>query len=1195
MKKFRQSKLTAILATLTIIAASMLPVFGHAVFAQATTGAIRGTVVDQTGAVIAEAKVMATNQATNVSTSTTGGVFSVPNLIPGKYTLTFEAQGFKRKAFTNVEVRLGLDTVIEAALETGGVSEIVTVTAQVDPLVPMIERESSQVSANFSARKVVDLPANKAGGGIDPLALLAPGVTPGFGNINSNGELLSVNGNRPRSNNFTIDGQDNNTVDIGGPVYFVNNQDVVADFQVITSNPSAEYGRNQGAIVNIVTKSGSNDFHGSAFLFHRDRKALDSRTNIEKRSGQEDPEPLLQNIFGGTAGGPVIRNRAFFFASYQGIRIPSTFLSRSSNVAILPEENARLKQEFPGNAAIAALADFGAFALNDLGTVRPRTDIDNPFTTVRLPRDPNVPNGPMVSFAAAFVEREISVPFEEDSFTGRGDINISPRDNVWVRYLFQDGVTINGLATSNGFTGDIRYRVQNISASWNRQLSNLAVSETRFSYTKNPISFGGGCAGLKGCIPAPNDLGTALTFISLSGVRAINGSTLQSIGPATNLPQGRDDRTFQLSEHVFLTLGRHKLVTGVDIRRLHNENLFLPNINGSFTVGSPARLVANSPSVASLTVGESGYTFLETDQFYFFQDDWKVRNNLTLNLGLRYEYTGQPLNVIADRTRERESDSDSAFWRQSLPLDVRTVPRLPGDKNNLAPRIGFAYTPRFWKGLFGNDATVIRGGYSIAYDLAFYNIFFNVQSSSPAVFSDSVVNPAVGSQAIFPIPSSTPTGDKVRAFAETNGLTRRNTFDPRFFSQTIVSPDFHSPYSQQWSLGVQREIKGDNIVEVRYVGNHSVGLFQSVNANPHFANLYNGFTLGGFTFPAFRNLLPSNLVPRVCTNKLATPDNEAACNGRVLGQGLIRVRDNSAQSTYHGLQTSYNGYIFRQLTLGASYTWSKAIDNVSEIFSFNENAFAQNPFDITGAERGLSGFDRRHAFSVAGIWEVPVFKDQRGWLGHLLGGWQVNGVYYLASGTRFTPTQFFFNRLIGGGYFDNNFMSAFASEVARPFVGNPNAPRSSVGISQIDASFIFGTSVRNAQGFWLLNELQSSGDLVAVGKNDVRYIINMPGAATIFGTPFGDVARNSEVGPRINQLNAGFFKTTNITEQIKVQFRAEFFNFLNHPSPGFGGQKGSSIPDRFVEDAGIEGFNFNDFGDMEFNRRTVQFALRLIF
>jgi hypothetical protein len=369
-----------------------------------------------------------------------------------------------------------------------------------------------------------------------------------------------------------------------------------------------------------------------------------------------------------------------------------------------------------------------------------------------------------------------------------------------------------------------------------------------------------------------------------------------------------------------------------------------------------------------------------------------------------------------------------------------------------------------------------------------------------------------------------------------------------------------------------------------------------VNRNPDIRNLHDGFSLFGFNFPGFPQLT-NGITPLVCVNNPATPDNEAACNGRIVaGRGLIRSRENTGSSEYHALQARYNGRLSNQLTLGASYTFSKALDNASEIFAFGENAIASNPFDLTNNEKGLSGVDRRHAFSMNFLEDIPFYKDQKGFVGHLLGGWQVNGTYVLASGRPFTPSQFF-NSLGLPTYQDFLFGATFFGfDNVRPFAGNPNAPRDSVAIHDVDAFIFFLEDFTpSPTGFYSLNALNSTGELVPVTPNDVRFILNAPGSARFFGNPFGNVARNSERGPALNHLNLGIFKNTRITENVKVQFRLEMFNALNHPNPGYGVAGEDSLPDTFIEDAGIPGGNFNDKRDMTLSSRRIQFGLRIIF
>ena len=377
MRSFEMAKAFRFTSRLLVVA-SILAFTAIAAMAQATTGSLRGTVIDTSGASVAGASVTVKNEATGGESKTTSsgdGNYEVSNLLPGTYAVTAEAPNFKRSVGTGVIVKVGIVNNYDAKLEAGNVSETVTVTAGTEEVV---QREQSQISTTIEARKVTDLPSNGAGGGIDTLALLAPGVVANrSGGTNTNGTGLSVNGNRGRSNNFQIDGADNNDLSVAGPALFVDFQDSVQEFQVITSNFGAQYGRNQGAIVNIVTKGGTNEFHGTGFWFHQDNKNLNSLDNIEKSSGFTEPDPSLYNVYGGTFGGPVWApdfgeggksiwkgtNRAFFFLAYQGIQNPAQSTGFSGNLAILGSELSRLQSTFPANNLLQNYARFSPFAI----------------------------------------------------------------------------------------------------------------------------------------------------------------------------------------------------------------------------------------------------------------------------------------------------------------------------------------------------------------------------------------------------------------------------------------------------------------------------------------------------------------------------------------------------------------------------------------------------------------------------------------------------------------------------------------------------------------------------------------------------------------------------------------------------------------------------------------------------------------
>jgi len=360
----------------------MLFLFSASVMAQATTGTLKGSVVDPNGAAVAGATVTAKNEATGIEQSTTAtsdGLFTITNLPPGKYTVKVSpGAGFSTKETTGVDVRIGTETDIKVDLAIGTPTETVTVTGNTEEIV----QTTSQISASFETRKVEELPSNSAGGGLDTLALLAPGVVPGFGNVNSNGTTLSVNGNRARANNFTLDGTDNNDLTIGGPNFFISNQDSIQEFQVITNNYSAQFGRNQGAVINYVTKSGTNEFHGSGFEFHRNSSALDAMTNQQRSDpGRDRRDKFVSNVFGGTFGGPIVKNKVFFFVDGQLIRQRQSFTFNVGNPVITPAGLSALAAQYPGNAAIAALVN------QSLTKIQPNARVRTPASNLCFPKN----------------------------------------------------------------------------------------------------------------------------------------------------------------------------------------------------------------------------------------------------------------------------------------------------------------------------------------------------------------------------------------------------------------------------------------------------------------------------------------------------------------------------------------------------------------------------------------------------------------------------------------------------------------------------------------------------------------------------------------------------------------------------------------------------------------------------------------
>lgn len=1266
MKRFAR------VAAVTTLGALVFFMFSVLAYGQAQSGTLRGTVTDPNGGVVAGATVTAKNSASGASspTTTTGdGIYSIPNLPPGKYSVTVEQTGFSKKAVTDVTIGLGAIVDLPISLAVGAPSETVTVTSTGEELVT---KDQAQISTTFETRKIEDLPSNGAGGGLDTLALLAPGVVASRNSgVNTDGAGLSVNGNRGRSNNFQIDGSDNNDLSIGGPSLFVDNQSQVSEYQIITNNFSAQYGRNSGAVVNIVTKQGGNDFHGDLFEYHQDAFNLNTLSNTQRASGQLNPDRSLYNAFGGTVGGPIWlpvpgeghksiwkgKDKAFFFFSYQGIRNPSTFIARGAGLSILASEFGRLNTVAPGNTAILDIAQLSAFAFPH-GSVRPRTDlasnvggtISSRFNfgtlptgcTVRVIAVTATPTGACAAvvyttfinpatgapfltggpydvinlgsaaapnlFQAAFAERNYPAPFTENEWSTRFTVKPSNKDNIDFRYLNQVQLFVNNGGSSNGFSYDVPATSKNLGGTWTHQLSNTMVNEFKSTTQDLNVEFGGADPGFgASAIPKPADIGNTIASITFAGVPGVKntGSTLSTIGGATNIPQGRLVKVYQFADTMSWVRGKHSLVFGAEFKHLINKVPFLPLYQGSFAFSSVARLTNNAPSAISLTAGEPVTTYTENDQYYFLQDDFKLRPNLTLNLGVRYEYTGQPINQLHDITLARESGSPKAIFDPSLPLSVRTVPFVAPDKNNWAPRVGFAWSPKFESGfmhkLVGEDATVIRGGFAIAYDPAFYNILLNLQNVAPysAALQLSSAN-ALASTTTSPLPlPANPTAINNQAIASASGVLPLGKLNPIYLAQTQVSSDFHSPYSEQFSFGIQRQLNRSNVFEVSYVGTQGVDLFQSVNGNFFTKPLVNGIDLTalggpGYTFPNFKSLLPAGIGFQTCADNTATLFvNESVCDGRLKVANSITIRNNGAHSTYHSLQTRYAGRFMKNaLSINAAYTFSKTIDNASEIFAFADigSANPQNPFNSGPGEKSTSNLNRPHAFSASFIYDLPFMKEQRGFVGHLLGGWQINGVQVITSGNPYTPTDGL-NGLLGLG-------RTYLTSGQRAFISNPNAPETAVGISAVDAWLLFADAPDLGPGskvLYSVNTHNQGGGWVPIAPSAVRFIINLPGSAKIINSPFGDMSRNYLRGPAINQLNMSLFKNTKIGERVRLQLRAEFFNFLNHPNPGYGVNAAGYLPSITLDNAGVKNGAFANFKDISLARRVVQFGIRLVF
>lgn len=1156
-----------------------------ATMGQVLKGSISGTAVDPNGAVIPGATVKATDSNTGAelrATTDGSGNFRF-NLIPaGDYKIEISAPGFQTVVQNGVAVIAGRDSNLSLIkLTVGEASTTVEVTAESS----LIEPTQSQVTNTFSGSVLATMPGVQENEGLDNLALFVPGVAPSrdnnFSNLNG-GTGFSVNGLRGRNNDQQIDGQNNNDNSVAGPGVFVSDVEWVNQYVLITNQFGPEYGRNAGSVVNIITKSGGNAWHGSIYG-NENNSILNAMTNFQKNfdtdpagNSLHHPPRMNDEFTGFQLGGPWIKNKLFMSGGFNNEIISVNNPFSSGGITPTPAGLASLSSCFPAGAsaqAVAALSKFGPFGVTAGSPVATNTklvDVLNPVTSAVV--------CPAVQFGN--VTRLLSTPDHIYDFYVRSDLQVGG-DTIVGRYIYNRNTFFNlddgAQGAAAGYPFNEPALGQAVLASWTHNFSPHMVNEARVSFGRLNVEFGGNSIG--NTLPPTTQLDQALANITFD-----NPSTNLGFGPATNLPQQRIVDTWQGQDNWNYLFGQHQLKAGANFTYQRSPNIFLPNINGQFRFSDWDTFFANTPDRIRVAQGPSSLDFREYDTFAYVGDDWKVRQSLTLNLGLTWSYYGQPANLFNDLTVKRESNPATAFWNPSLPLAVRTDPRINQTRYSFGPSAGFAYAPQWGGRLTGNGRTVIRGGYRYLYDPPFYNIYLNIATSAPQVFLQSITGATAGA---LPMPAQ-PTGPNVRA--QLAASLTPGVIDPRTQNQTTIPPNFGPDRVQSWSLGVEREITKNSAVEARYVGNHAKSLFQSIDGNPFIADL----------LAAFPQFVTPGVTPCPATQQIGPGAGTDV--GRVnCGTGVLRQRTNTGFSNYNGVQLEFRANnLMKQLTVRTGYTYSRTLDNVSEIFSTglagNTVAFPQNPISPDRGEYSFSGLDYPHTWSLLVTEQLPFFKEQHGVIGHLLGGWIVSGNYFLESGQRYTPSQVsgIASATAAGDFFDARFIGAFVgTDTARPFLGNRNAPQTSVGIFAGDACNLFGSgaggpepvcngSVAATQLISLNAINQSKAGLFDVNGNpvaavpataaQVRYIVNAGTSEAVFGTPFGNMPRNIAQDAISNIANVSVAKRMKFNERSSFELRASFVNVLNHAN--------FASVDPFVEDAGATPKTpFNGFGD----------------
>lgn len=1080
--------------TLTLFLMALLTSLNLA--GQQITGSIRGIVSDPSGAIVQSATVTAKQVETGltrVAITDRQGAYVLVELPIGHYELEVKARGFQTHLQQGISLDVNQNATVGVRLKLGAETQQVQVNADA----ALVQSTVSSLGETVMEREILDLPLD--GRNFSQLGTLQPGVvplTPGLleagGPARAN-QGYAVDGQRPESNNFMIDGADNVSAVDGG---FVLKPpiDAIAEFKILTHNANAEFGRNTGSTTNIVTRSGTNSFHGAAWEFLRN-DAMDASDYFS-----QSVQPLKQNQFGATFGGPILKDKTFFFAYYEGFRnrqgetVPATVPSANERQGNFGEQCTSIPgASFEPSTGRCSnpqgqLTFFGTpVPFNQMTLFTP---ID-PVATNVLPFFP-LPNAGPNGFIATQTLSE-----NNDQFGVRLDHYLTHADTLNFRYMYSSGPTTDPLspvgANLPGFPVGEDDRAQNFVAQETHVFSPTIIAVLRFSYLRNKFLLD------QHLNHEPlSNLGFLYdpTLPSAAGPPFIQVGGYASVGDPITGPRNTYQNTFDYSGSLSWIRRRHEFKFGGGYRCDQMNALQGIATNGFFVfAGIPsfenfiyndgfANFLSGNPVVFLQGGGDFGREIRDRALDFYGQDNYKVTSRFTLNLGLRYEL---PFPATENKNRvnlfvpgAQSTVIPSAPAGLLYPGDPGVPAGLiPTQKTGFAPRAGFAWDP------LGDGKTVVSAAYGMFYEPYYTGEGGPLQDpvSAPPYLKTQQISFPVNSFA-YPFYTPDPFG---QAF-------------PQPMTLLVVARNLHLPYAQDWNLNVQRSLGADWLFQIGYVGTTGVRLPRFIEGNPP---VYVPGLDGSGNPISNENNVNQRRLYSGCT--LANPNN---CVYSSVGE-IASI----ANSSYNALQASLRKRFSHGLSFLASYTWSHSIDDVS---SFNitgsasqpvagENDLAQNPFNLA-AERGPSMFDARHRFVLSYQWSLPFFQHSSEWYAKILGNWQMNGIFTAMSGTPFTV-------------FDSNDVSlqGQAPEITgfspnRPnVIGNPNS------------------GPRTPQEWFNVGAFQQLQP-------------DRTGQAGVFGNE----GRNAVLGPGYVNWDFSALKNVRLTESKQLQFRGELFNFLNH-------------------------------------------------